>query len=674
MQKMMRYDNKRKKANIYSKLVVLLIGLWISAAGAAMWISGSFNLNCFYDVGTVYECFQEENVASGDNIVYDYTEGCLEVTGDEAVKQYYLAGMEREWRYISLELSNMNQEQFEATIYCLDKNASLINEKNVKLKSGKNTLKIECEAYSYFGMKFSGQKGLRFNIDSLEFRENKPIWSWQKALLSGGVIFAVYLVLVAALRKLVGRRFVQIDWYLPIQGLQKCYRKAGNCIGRGIEEWSPKRKSRGRVASFFLMLTFMQCVNVLGYYGRQAYFRWEMLICCVLILCVGILCKEGELRLLNWRNRLVFTWCVLWLLATVSDFIVPKRYAYVGWMMFLAVGFFFFMWGNMERREIVIKDFIYAIEWNFFMNALFCYLFRPYTPGIRYIGASYSPGVWGLYLVFVWCAFLARLDGDILEYRSWKKILPHLLGLAACGDFLWKTQSVSSVLPAILVLLIFFGRRWKYRKKKGIIQGIWMVVVLALVVSGSNWSVFHIPRILDREICFEKDEGIEPITSNPLVIKSEAAEQGKNRIFEKLKKSNSLESLTTGRSLYWKSYLREMNLWGHEEQLFMWGQRRMPHNGYLGIMHRYGIFAGIPYLLMVLWNIMYALYYYKKDSKNRKGGFFLFAVMLVDFILLLGENVEQPFCWLCWFAMYLMMGVEFEQQRGKMEIKEVHYE
>ena len=77
---------------------------------------------------------------------------------------------------------------------------------------------------------------------------------------------------------------------------------------------------------------------------------------------------------------------------------------------------------------------------------------------------------------------------------------------------------------------------------------------------------------------------------------------------------------------------------------------------------------------MVLWNIMYALYYYKKDSKNRKGGFFLFAVMLVDFILLLGENVEQPFCWLCWFAMYLMMGVEFEQQRGKMEIKEVHYE
>lgn len=670
----MRYNSHRKKANIYSKLVVLLIGLWISAAGAAMWISGSFNLNCFYDVGTVYECFQVDNMAFGENVVFEYTEGCQLVTEDEAVKFYDLNGMEREWRYICLELSDMNQSKIETTLCLFNNESLLVLEKKVELKEGKNILKIESEPYSNIHMKFSDQKGLRFNIESLEFRENKPIWSWQKVITYGGVIFGIYLILVVLLRKFVGRRFSQIDWYLPVQGLQKCYQKAGNSIGRGIVNWNTRKKSRGRVTLFFLMLTFMQCVSILGYYGRQAYFRWEMLICCVLILGAGILCKEEELRLLNWKNRLVGAWCVLWLLAAISDFIVPKRYAYVGITMFLAVGFFFFMWGNMEHRELVIRDFIYAIEWNFLINAVFCYLFRPYTPGIRYVGASYSPGVWGLYLVIVWCAFFARLDEDILRHRSWKRMLPHLVGIAVSGDFLWKTQSVASVLSAGIIFLIFLGRRWRHRRKKGIIQGIGMVTVLVLVVFGSNWSVFHIPRMLDMEIRFEKDEGAEPVTSHPFVIRSEAAEQGRSRIVDKLKGSNTLEALTTGRTLYWKSYLREMNLWGHEEQLFMWGQRRMPHNGYLGIMHRYGIFAGIPYLLMVLWNIIYALCYYKKDVKNRKGGFFLLAVMLVDFILLFGENVEMPFCWLCWFAMYLMMGVEFEQQRGKIGIKEVHHE
>ncbi len=35
--------------------------------------------------------------------------------------------------------------------------------------------------------------------------------------------------------------------------------------------------------------------------------------------------------------------------------------------------------------------------------------------------------------------------------------------------------------------------------------------------------------------------------------------------------------------------------------------------------------------------------------------------MLAAFILILMENLELPFLFLCWMGMYLMMGIYFEQ-------------
>ena len=72
-----------------------------------------------------------------------------------------------------------------------------------------------------------------------------------------------------------------------------------------------------------------------------------------------------------------------------------------------------------------------------------------------------------------------------------------------------------------------------------------------------------------------------------------------HRIIKKLFGGQSLEKITSMRNLYWAAHLREMNLTGHAYKAKIWGGTRWPHNGVIAMMYRYGIFAGIPYTVMV---------------------------------------------------------------------------
>ena len=173
--------------------------------------------------------------------------------------------------------------------------------------------------------------------------------------------------------------------------------------------------------------------------------------------------------------------------------------------------------------------------------------------------------------------------------------------------------------------------------------------------------------MLHTEIKFSNDFYMDTATDHPFLLNVSAAEPGNNnRILYKLKTSVSLETLTSGRTLYWKAYLRDMNLFGHYYNATFWGGGHKPHNGYIAIMYRYGIFALVPYVMMILYNLIYAVrYFWENMYDDRKYAFFILANMLCCIWLLVMENLELPFGWICWYGMYLIMGVYFDG--GKKE-------
>lgn len=95
----------------------------------------------------------------------------------------------------------------------------------------------------------------------------------------------------------------------------------------------------------------------------------------------------------------------------------------------------------------------------------------------------------------------------------------------------------------------------------------------------------------------------------------------------------------------------------------------MPHNGFIQILYRYGIFAIVPYLLMVLFNSWFAIRYFRRNLFEKKYAFFVLSNMVCCNMLLLVENLERPFVWICWYGMYVVMGVYFDDEKGKLRVR-----
>ena len=165
---------------------------------------------------------------------------------------------------------------------------------------------------------------------------------------------------------------------------------------------------------------------------------------------------------------------------------------------------------------------------------------------------------------------------------------------------------------------------------------------------------------------------VEPVTDHPFILTVQAEElKATNRILDKLEKITSLENLTTGRTLFWKAYLRELNLWGHKNYARFWGAKHMPHNGLIAIMYRYGIFSAVPYLLMLLYGFCYAWRYFRRHLSEDKYSYFVMANTISCYLLILVENIELPFCWVWWYALYVVMGIYFDDgQSAELRIGE----
>lgn len=283
---------------------------------------------------------------------------------------------------------------------------------------------------------------------------------------------------------------------------------------------------------------------------------------------------------------------------------------------------------------------------------------------MRYAGTSKNPSIFALYLGTIFSVLLGEIENSIKKGNGIKKILPYILEGCVVLVFCWKAQSVCPLLCIAGISFVWLVRMSHYTRQKNC-RKILISIIICAVISiipvylTIDWGVKHIPQSLGLSVTFEGEQPVVRQQYGMVAYASDLKEKfDESRIGEKLGKA-SLSGILSGRDYYYRTYLRDMNLFGHEENPKMWGKRRLPHNAVLGIAHRYGIFASVPYILMLVMVIIRTFRYSRKEKPYAAVPFY---VCLTSIVMSMADNVEQPFVWLPWIGLYLMMGIVFDDK------------
>lgn len=674
-------SENKKKSIMFQRFIWLCTGIAFAIIFMLMDISGSKSFVDFYDGGAVYDVTPFHRTGDAFGMEYRPAEGRFVVLEQEAYKYCLLSETEKEWDYLRMEISAVEPSPILAQIDYQNLSGDTVFTQEVRLYEGENELQTDGVSYAGIYIWIRNQAGAGISFDQMQFREKKLEVDLQRSFAVWLAAMTVYIAVTLSVKKLWKHlRKKSPDWYVWIEFLQGFYQIVGECFGKKVMRISEKNRSRIRTGILLFQILYMQVVMDLGMYESNRYYKVQILVGTLLVFALGVLCYEGKkLERVNWRNPLVWSWTVLWFLACVSDFFVGKRYIFMGYIMFFSIGFFVFVWNHMKRREQIVREFIRAVLFSFIFTGVFCFVCRPMTEGMRYLGSYYRPGMFAMYVLFVWIALLGDIEHRLRGRGISPLVFVEAAALPLAGYFLWRTQSSSGVLPAVFSAVFFVFYQFVVSKsskikKKTVLVLLTISVLTAPVIMASHWGLTNLPHLLGTEVVMDPDR--EFMTSAGAFLETtpvygaqqsevqESKETGamieKSRILKKLFAHQSLESLTSNRNLYWVGYLRETNLTGHSGKTALWGENRWPHSGFLATMHRYGIFSVIPYTVMVFVNLFFT-WKYMADRKKQYG-YFLFASAISAFVLILIENLELPFLYLCWMAMYLLMGMNFESE------------
>lgn len=674
----MKWIEILKKQISLKMFTILLCGVVFSLCCSAMWVSKSFNLDCFYDIGKVHDIGYWPCITPELGAVYQGEGRKVSITEDAACKTFVLEGTMQQWRTLVLELEDMNQENMEWQLEFYDNAGMLSGTQQAVLSPGRNIVELGERTFSQMKVWIYNSAGSTFSIQKMQFLEGTQVTEaseYWKAVLLFFLLYTIIVWIAAKLYKKFGGK--KADFYIFISKLQDIYIRIGNLMPN-LEQIPGKYLSAGRRALFLGMLYYMLVINNKDTYFRTSYYPRHILVFGLFLFGIAALSKEQTLRKQNWRLPYMSVWSVFWILVCISDFIVKKRFSGWGWLMLFAAGFLFFIWQNTENPEMLFRDLVKSIEYFSVLNLIFCLIARPKLEWYSYCGIAWNPNIVIQYLMPMCVAFMAELIEWIEQEKQGKVWIFHLSMVIIACYMGWLSQSRTGLASLAVVILLFFGTflplagRKKYRKKcwKAIIT----CTILAVPVTFlCGWCIQNIPQKFGTQVIFPRDDYRLEVKAPTLTLEAEAAgviENIKNsRAVQKVLTSSDIEMLTSGRNLYWGAYLRNMNLWGHPYQLEIWGKGRGEHSGFITIAYRYGVFAIVPYLLYIGLTIKYGWRYLREKKNGHIYRFFPIGIAGGMVCILLAENVERPFYSVSCLAFYLLPGVFMMSRQWKEETK-----
>lgn len=632
---------------IIKKILIVLLGILISAAGAMIWVNGGYQKDGLMQLGEVYEVPQESLAADG--FIYDSESGSFQVQPGGSMFYADISAADGTWKYLVVTLKDMNVSAIQWGIDFCDSRGKTLSGKNYLVYSGKNRIEIPAvDEVAAVRISIEYQIGSAFRIEGMELREK--YFDTEDFLKKAVVIFLICMVVYILISK--GSR---TDWYILIDILQNIYIWLGDAWGRRLASLLiEKNRKRLRVFCFTVMFVLMVLMDIncgWNYYqnGRLWLFGYG-----ILLIAAGLLSWKEPLKKLNWRNPFCFVWHVLWGMVCLSDLFVTKSFSYVGYIMILCGGFAFFIWHNAGEFQRVLFDMLRGLEWTLPGMVIYCVLFRQKKVGVFYNGGFLQHENMAMYALALILAFAVELNLLMRRRKLYMgKVFVNGIGLVVSGFLLYYSRTRWCVVAAAAVMAVWILAQllqFSDIRKKG--YRLLLVCVLAafcggIVTVGIKYGVKTLPEKLETSIIYT-NEIQKTKLSEDMMYALEVEQPGWSAgvVRETEEEKDEVRS----------QYIQKLNLIGNRDNLRMEGYYQNPFNGLLQMAHRYGMFVLAPYLLILLWCIYSAI----------RGKSFLWQVtVLACMIVLLFENLELPFTQPLWLVLYLGLGRFFGAKTGE---------
>lgn len=636
----------------------VLTGVFISMMFALMYAGGSFHLNQFSSSGRVFDFPNQELRQSSEQWLFDVERDGYLLQNDRSVIKFKLDGKLRGWNYLVLNIREMSAAELNALFVYYDNEGDLIAEQPVTLHQGENILKLDSQIkMDRMGIRALEAKGVFLALESMQVRNKLPAASYGSAAVVFLFVFLLYLLIyVTAVSRFPALRRITLHFFIEVLQYICCLKENRNDKCKRHAEGT-NRYCRMRFL-FCLLFLWMMLGSAAGIYQNPSWYRYYILIFCMLLLMITGLMRERKPVRMKW-GRTAQSWLLLWILTCISDVFVADHFKFMGYIMLLLGTYFIFVWNQMQKKEIVLKCMMQSLEIDFIPLVLYCMVFRSKHPYICYNGAFRAPEMSAMYGTLMFSVFAAEALHILHSGRRNRgRLLICLPGAGISVYFSISSGEKSALIAvgivgAVCLYQVFLSGAVKIAELRfHLLYMACGVLISVLAVTGFRFAVKHLPESLNAELVYEQEQYVTDLPES-VILKYDISNS------EFLKQAVVKESLD--KRMIWKNYLRKLNLLGNSSERLVFRQPSSAYSGYVFIMYRYGMFCLIPYLILQLKAVIYGG---NSLGSSNYYEIWLFMIAIIFVAFCIGNNVEGAGIHPLWFCFYLGAGYYFSEGRS----------
>lgn len=500
-----------------------------------------------------------------------------------------------EWKYVGLE--NMADTELKGLIrtYCGD---SIVSSQRVNLKPGKNQIALSSGKISRITLCIFREQGQTIEIRKVFVSDHIESFDGYRFGVESAVIAGIIFAILLLLDHLFNIH-VRIQYLL--KKIANGYDKLFTCITDYIPAIRVSEKTaHGVRTGIFVILFIWNFYN--SRYGKKVELYWLAAIIYTLACVLIYMVSKPHCRKTNYTvTGYLGVWVLLCIFMCISDFVVPKTYCYTGYIFLLIYGLLFTLYRDPQVCKDIFRDMAYAIQ-IFGIGFILIGIMsgNVYGVSIGRISVGFTnANAWANFLVLMVVSSIAMVE-DMEKVRKWlPRIIIFVIECISAFYLIYLTQSRWALVMAALFFSIWLFRLAKNRRDKNGTKKRLVFLILFLCLSipiGTTlkWALMQNADETEevQELALENGT-----TYTPFLMDVQASE---SRMMQTMQ-SVDLNAFTSGRIGIWRSYVREMNLWGHKYLCSIEGQKTSSHNMFMAYFYRYGLLTGV--LFMCFWLI-----------------------------------------------------------------------
>lgn len=445
--------------------------------------------------------------------------------------------------------------------------------------------------------------------------------------------------------------------------LQYVYLAVLNIIYKGTRHISPAIRQGIAFFSFFAMVAFIFMCYSPGIFHYNLDYTQRGIISTIFLSINIIMSIDRPLKAIKWNHLLSVLWSAFAIITFVSCLImdIGEGFFPFSTVVFFLFPCFFLVWNNRGAYEVCFDSVAKIIVIVFLLFFLLCVLFAPFNEHTvvsgRYTGATTNANYLGM------IAASAMTCG--LYLFTHRRGMTWLIGILACEIAVSlalfsesRTALISLIAQSIIFLLFYL--RYDIKKHRDKLKSVVKLLLLIVLIIGCR----PINEMLLYNTVFPVKEPIATVVKETAkTVKAEArelrAEKTKHEQQEQTGQSleasstgggqvqqgelgerfslkgKDLNQISSGRLYIWKLYFDSIGWKGHDKTEVVEGfpeatGEPWAHNVFLETAYRFGIAAGILYLLIAIYGgicLLRFLFSRTFCKKYERGG--LFSVLSI---------------------------------------------